>query len=317
MGGNDIYMAGDTPFSFGAGLMGVGVLLDVDGDDTYRSGPCSFGAGCFGVGVLEDLNGSDVFSSGWFGEGAGCVGIGILRNDGGNDTYELSAFGQGMGSTFGFGGLLDGGGNDVYRAGGVYRHEPLLPEDYRSFAQGFAIGFRPRAGGGIGFLCDLWGNDFYDAEVFAQGTSYWYSVGILTDEDGNDHYSATQYDQGAGIHLSSGILFDGGGRDEYFSRFGPSQGSAHDLSVGILHDVSGDDRYLAGGGQGLSLTNSIALFVDEEGDDFYGTTEVKAGQGVSRKARGFEGDTRGTDSECGGDISGPGTSLQGGECMLR
>lgn len=290
LGGNDLYDTGDVSFSCGAAVMGVGILIDVSGDDTYRCGPCSQGAGLFGCGFLVDAgDGDDVRTSGFFSQGAGCAGVGTLFDAGGNDFYIISDFGQGCGGVFGFGGLLDSGGNDVYRAGGVYTHAPLLPEDYRSFAQGFAIGFRPRAGGGVGFLLDRAGNDFYDAEVFAQACAYWYSVGILADLGGNDHYSATQYAQGSGIHLAAGHLYDAGGRDHYFSRFGPSQGTAHDFAVGVLHDREGDDRYLVGGGQGLSLTNSVAVFIDGAGNDHYSATETNAGHGISRPARGFEG----------------------------
>ena len=94
-------------------------------------------------------------------------------------------------------------------------------------ALGFAIGARPRAGGGIGVLYDRSGNDFYNAEIYAQGTSYWYSLGMLIDERGQDIYNATQYAQGAGVHLSIGYLCDGAGDDSYHSRFGPGQGGAH------------------------------------------------------------------------------------------
>ncbi|MFZ5432141.1 MAG: HEAT repeat domain-containing protein, partial [Calditrichota bacterium] len=196
-------------------------------------------------------------------------------------------YGQGFASTFGAAALVDGGGNDVYRAGGLETHAPLRPEDYRSFAQGFAIGVRPRSGGGIAILHDLGGNDFYNAEIYAQGVGYWYSLGGLIDDGGNDVYNATQYVQGAGIHLAAGVLEDRGGDDRYGSRFGPGQGAGHDLSVGVLFDHSGDDQYTISGGQGMAITNSAALFVDLAGNDTYSTTEPQIGQGGAREARDF------------------------------
>jgi hypothetical protein len=150
------------------------------------------------------------------------------------------------------------------------------------------MGFRPDAGGGIGFLYDTGGNDFYNAEVYAQATSYWYSIGMLLDREGNDYYNACQYSQGAGIHLSIGILMDESGNDHYFSRFGPSQGEGHDLAVGFLIDKKGNDNYMVSGGQGVGLTNSCGIFIDSEGNDLYASSE-RLGQGSANMARGFGG----------------------------
>ncbi|MCK4655249.1 MAG: HEAT repeat domain-containing protein, partial [Candidatus Cloacimonetes bacterium] len=190
--------------------------------------------------------------------------------------------------TFGYGMLRDAGGDDTYRTGGAYLHAPLLPEDYQSFSHGFGMGWRPRAGGGIGVLYDLNGNDFYDGEVFCEGSSYWYSLGILVDGGGNDSYNATQYAQGAGIHLSIGAFWDKGGDDQYHSRNGVVGGTAHDLSVGMLIDDKGDDSYIVSGGYGVSLTNSFALFIDKLGNDMYSTREDHS-YGSVRWGRGFAG----------------------------
>ena len=84
-----------------------------------------------------------------------------------------------------------------------------------------------------------------------------------------------------------GYLWDGGGDDSYHARFGPSQGAAHDLSVGFLLDCDGDDYYSASDGQGLSLTNSTALFIDLSGSDTY--LSRGTGQGSVRWARGSGG----------------------------
>ncbi len=196
-------------------------------------------------------------------------------------------YGQGYAGTFAAAALVDNSGNDVYRAGGLQIHMPLLPEDYRSFAQGFAIGSRPRGGGGIALLHDRAGNDFYNAEVYAQGVGYWFSLGGLIDDAGNDVYSATQYVQGAGIHLAAGVLEDRAGDDRYGSRFGPGQGGAHDLAVGMLYDHSGDDQYTINGGQGMAISNSAALFLDAAGNDTYNTSVADLGQGGVSDARSF------------------------------
>ncbi len=319
--GNDFYDARNEPFALGGALFGIAALVDMSGDDVYLGEDGSCGAGFFGVGLLYDGRGANIFEGRNFCQGAGAFGLGALVADAGetpppgpeliedrnytaglvkvpgtgsvpvrhdeNDMYRAARYSQGFASTFGAGLLYDRAGNDTYRAGGRYLHSPLLPHDFQSLSQGFSIGFRPRAGGGVGILMDEEGNDFYNAEVYAQGSSYWYSIGLLYDGGGNDRYLATQYAQGAGVHLSIGSLWDRGGDDHYVCRFGVTQGTAHDLGVAWLLDESGNDFYVVSDGQGVSLTNSTAIFIDAQGDDLYATPG--RGQGWSRWARGFTG----------------------------
>jgi hypothetical protein len=287
LSGNDSYIS-DRVCNFGAGLFGCGVLFDEEGNDVYRSSHNSLAAGLFGTGILIDGGGRDIYEGGYCTQGAALVGLGILYDGDGDDVFRAFDWTQGFGSVFGYGVLINKGGDDIYSAGGKYTHAPLRPNDYRSFAQGFGMGFRPDAGGGIGFLYDTGGNDFYNAEVYAQATSYWYSIGMLLDRAGNDYYNACQYSQGAGIHLSIGVLMDEAGNDHYFSRFGPSQGEGHDLAVGFLIDKKGNDSYMVSGGQGVGLTNSCGIFIDSEGNDLYASSE-RLGQGSANMARGFGG----------------------------
>jgi HEAT repeat protein len=287
--GNDIYFEGEKAVNQGSGFLGCGILIDGEGDDIYHGSDYSQGVGIFGTGILYDADGKDDYRAGVFSQAAGNVGIGILMDEGEeDDRYFAKIWAQGMGSVFGYGMLHDGGGDDTYRTGGAYLHAPLLPNDYQSFSHGFGMGWRPRAGGGIGVLYDKSGNDFYDGEVFCQGSAYWYSLGMLIDGAGNDSYNAAQYGQGAGIHLAIGALWDKGGDDQYHSRNGVIGGTAHDLSVGMLVDENGDDYYTVSGGYGVALTNSFALFIDKLGDDMYSTWEDLS-FGSMRWARGFAG----------------------------
>ncbi|MEO0097401.1 MAG: HEAT repeat domain-containing protein [candidate division WOR-3 bacterium] len=285
----DDYYRNENIATFASGILGSGFLFDFQGNDVYKAGDFSLASGVLGLGILWDLKGDDVYQGKIFSCASGFYGLGILFDFSGNDNYQIYNFGQGFGSTFGYGLLFDLEGNDVYYAGGKYLHIPLLPNDYRSFSQGFAIGFRPEVSGGIGFLCDMAGNDFYNGDVFTQGCSYWYSLGMLYDGKGNDKYYATEYAQGAGIHLAIGILVDSCGEDFYYSRLGPAQGEGHDLAIGILIDNDGDDFYYASGGQGIGLTNSFGLLLDKNGDDLYFNREEKFGQGFANEARGFGG----------------------------
>jgi len=319
--GNDLYDAGERTYALAGAIFGLAALLDESGDDVYRADDGSLGAGFFGAGYLRDGGGRDWFEGRNLCQGSGAFGLGALVTDApdepppgpeletdrsfelgfvpvpgtgarpirwdDNDVYVCSRQSQGFASTFGVGLLHERVGNDLYRSGGRTLHRPLLPHDFQSLAQGYSIGFRPRAAGGIGILMDDEGNDFYDAEVYAQGVSYWYSIGLLADNGGNDRYLATQYAQGAGVHLSIGSLYDRAGDDHYVCKLGVTQGTAHDLSVGLQLDDAGNDFYIVSDGQGMSITNSTAIFIDAQGDDVYATPG--AGQGWITWARGFCG----------------------------
>ncbi len=289
LAGDDLYQNEEKIISQGAGFLGYGMLLDRSGNDVYRGSDYAQGVGIFGLGLFFDEDGIDDHRAGSFSQGAGNVGSGLLIDQGiDDDHYHASLYAQGVGSVFGFGALIELGGDDSYRCGGAVLHDPLLPEDFQSFSHGFGMGWRPRAGGGIGILYDKKGNDFYDGEVYCQGASYWYSLGILIDAEGNDSYSAVQYAQGAGIHLSVGSLWDKAGDDQYHSRNGVVGGTAHDLSVASFIEEKGDDHYSVSGGYGISLTNSVGIFIDKLGNDMYSTWE-KFSFGGQRKARGFNG----------------------------
>ncbi len=320
-GGDDLYDASRKCFALGGAVLGIAALIDLSGDDIYRGDDGSEGAGFFGAGLLYDGAGRDFFEGRNLAQGAGAFGIGALvsecttppppgpdlvedrafaeglrpvpgtgatpiRHDE-NDVYLCARLSQGFASTFGVGLLYDRRGSDTYRSGGRYLHAPLRPNDFQSLSQGFSIGYRPRAGGGVGLLLDEEGNDFYNGEIYTQGVGYWYSIGLLFDGAGNDSYHASQYAQGAGVHLAIGSLWDRGGEDQYVSKFGVTQGTGHDLSTAFFLDEEGNDYYLVDNGQGVSLTNSVAVFIDACGDDFYAT--FGGGQGWVRWARDFCG----------------------------
>jgi HEAT repeat protein len=267
LAGNDRYGARRS-FSQGAGLFGIGILVDLAGDDVYEARHLSQGAGFFGCGLLADFGGNDRFEADTFCQGAGMFGAGILWQRGGDTSYRAGQIGQGFGGTGGIGLLFDEAGNDSYSAGGKYPCH-WLPGRNFSLAQGFGYGMRPFAGGGVGILADLAGDDRFLADVYGQGASYWYSVGLLLDGAGDDSYQAHQYCQGAGIHLSNGALVDWAGNDSYVAGH-ICQGAAHDYSVGMLIDRAGHDKY--GGestAQGSAINNSFALLLDVAGDDSY------------------------------------------------
>ncbi len=276
LAGNDRYAARGIGAQ-GAGIFGIGILVDCAGDDTYSAEHVAQGAGVFGCGLLADFGGQDKFSADTFAQGAGAFGVGILWQRQGDTIYRAAEKSQAFASTLGVGLLLDGAGNDKYVTGGKYPCRWLEGHNF-TLAQGMAIGLRPFAGGGVAVLCDQAGNDSYEADVYGQGASYWYSLAMLIDEAGNDTYKAYQYAQGAGIHLSSGLLWDING-DDVYDCHAICQGGAHDYSVGILLEDDGNDRYRADStAQGSAINNSFALLVDRAGNDTYTGTDPKQSQ---------------------------------------
>jgi hypothetical protein len=294
IGGNDVYdlttcaagsfrmtidLAGDDDYrgsqSAAAGVGCVDVLVDRQGNDTYRGERWSQGAGCLGVGMLIDYAGDDIYTSHWCSQGAAFLGIGLLYDHSGYDHYVADVYSQGFGYAKGFGMLLEDSGNDSYRAGWKYPDDRWPNRAHLAMSQGFGYGMRPWStgvgtDGGIGLLSDRQGDDVYDAGIFSQGGSYWYALGILHDRQGADRYSAGQYSQGSGIHLSFGALLDDAGDDSYDAYAWLEQGNAHDWSSGCLEDGAGNDTYRASGAsQGCGFFVSFGYLLDAHGDDRY------------------------------------------------
>jgi hypothetical protein len=290
--GNDSYIT-KKKFSQGSGVLGSGILVDLDGKDTFEALDGSQGAGLFGLGILYNSGGNTVFKGRYYCQGTGQHGIGMLINNDSDTLYQCSGYGQALGFFKAAGMVLDKHGNDRYLLGG-------LKPDFRdpahstvSMGQGFGKGFRAGQdfdgiSGGIGVLIDKEGDDHYFADYFAQGASYYFGIGILSDISGNDKYSAGRYAQGAGIHSSSGVLTDRTGNDFYYASFGVSQGMGHDFGVGFLKDGQGDDLYTAGTlSQGASTTGGMGIVFDADGKDMYTVkqkgqahTEDESGMGI-------------------------------------
>ncbi len=270
LGGNDIYNG-----FIASGVGCVDVLVDCNGNDVYRGTRWTQGAGCLGVGILADFGGDDIYTSHWCSQGAAMLGIGLLYDHSGSDHYIADVYSQGFAYTKGFGMLLDRSGNDSYRAGWKYPDDRWPNRAHLAMSQGFGYGMRPWStgigtDGGIGLLSDKQGDDVYDAGIFSQGGSYWYSLGILHDWQGADRYSAGQYSQGSGIHLSFAALLDDSGDDSYDAYAWLEQGNAHDWSSGCLEDWAGNDTYRSSGAaQGCGFFVSFGYLLDSHGDDRY------------------------------------------------
>lgn len=298
MEGDDTYRGQD--YAVACGVWGVSILIDMQGDDTYIARNYSIGCGVFGIGILIDGSGDDSYFGDTFTQGAGGFGIGILKDLSGNDRYDGALYAQGFASTCGIGILGDQSGNDIYTIRPKYIDEIRYLDHYLSLSQGFTIGFRPDLSAGIGVIFDRGGNDCYVADIFAQGSSYWYGIGGIVEHGGNDTYIAYQYAQGAGTHITIGALIDRSGDDTYVSK-GVSQGCGHDLSLGMLCDETGNDSYVAFDlSQGAGNANGIGILIDVSGDDSYSAKRAHNTQGYGdfRREYGSVGvllDIQGTD----------------------
>jgi hypothetical protein len=277
--GNDTYMSTRTG-SMGSGIMGAGVLMDLEGDDIYSGSILSQGSGFLGIGCLIDLQGKDLYSAEEISQGAAIFGTGIMIDGKGDDKYSGAKYIQGFGGPGGRGILLDISGNDLYRAGVKYGSTYGTPGVYHTVAQGAGWGLRGKAAGGVGIMHDSAGNDIYIAGNFSQGTGYYLGLGILMDDAGNDRYIGSRYCQGSAAHLASGLILDRKGSDTYSARIAASQGGAWDLSFACALDLEGDDEYEGGDlALGAGAQNAIGLFYDGYGKDRYSANPMGMGFG--------------------------------------
>lgn len=268
LSGDDTYISAENCW-LGAGVLGLGFLVDLKGNDVYRGENFAFGAGFFGVGFLLDREGNDRYISGMFSQGAGALGLGILCDLEGDDSYRTALDSQGFGFVGGGGFLLDYRGNDIFFSGGVVPDYREKSGAHQTLSQGFGLGCRPFASGGLGILYNGEGDDTYEGSYFSQGSAYWLSIGMLIDKKGNDQYKARRYSQGAGTHWPIGVLIDFEGDDHYVS-WGVSQGCGHDRAIGILWDGQGNDHYRAEWlSQGAGNDSGRGLLMDEKGNDIY------------------------------------------------
>ncbi|MBS1262561.1 MAG: hypothetical protein MAG453_01916 [Calditrichaeota bacterium] len=271
----------------GAAILGAGVLIDVDGDDSYTSRRLSQGASMLGYGVLADYAGDDSYRLWTSGQGGAYFGVGVALDGSGDDEYFIHGDGQGYGGVGGAGALVNHSGRDRYYAEPVVSDSVFRP-DYHSregslnysYAQGCGIGRRGDIGdghswaGGLGVLIDLHGDDEYVSANWSLGCGYWYGIGMLWDGDGDDRYRAAAWSSGAGAHFAIGAHIDEGGNDEVrlWEDSGYGIAFGHDYAVALHINRGGDDLYrVRGDGLAHAINMSQVFFIDTEGDDRYET----------------------------------------------
>ena len=269
--GDDAYET-HAPMSQACGDMGVGMIVDMSGNDSYVGTFFTQGTGFLGVGVLVDEAGDDVYRGIKMSQGVGNWGFGALLDRAGNDRYEAHVYAQGVGLPGGFGLLSDSGnGDDNYYCKGLDPTGYGTDGVFEGWGQGVAMGYRPYASGGVGVVYDQGGSDYMEAGNFSQGGGYFYGMGLLfADGKENDHYIGSRYNQAFSAHHASGIMIEAGGDDRYTTRNFVAQGLAWDESSSLFLDESGNDRYEGGSfSQGASAMNGWSIFIDLDGEDTY------------------------------------------------
>ncbi len=285
MAGNDEYRP--APFGLptqGAGVLGVGVLWDVEGRDRYEAdGPLAQGVAQVGVGLLMDEAGDDTYEATTTAQGAAFFGVGMLADASGSDRYLCHGECQGFGGSGGVGVLAEGGGDDRFTAevmpDRVYRpdYHAGMERNITS-AQGVGMGRRGDGSdghswaGGLGLLLDLGGSDRYEAGTFSQGCGYWFGTGVLYEVEGDDVYESVNFSHGSGAHFCIGAVIDDAGDDEHRAVHTGTcaLGFGWDYTNALLLDRGGDDLY-EGVDAVLGVANgrSNALAIDLGGDDRY------------------------------------------------
>ncbi len=282
LAGNDAYES-HRRFTQGCGVMGIGILVDRSGDDSYIGTSFTQGVGYFGVGLLIDDAGHDRYRGLKLHQGVGLWGVGALIDKAGNDRYDAQLYSQGVGLAHGVGLLHDVSGDDRYYAKGQRPTGYGTPGVFDAWSQGCGLGFRLDASGGIGLLVDGAGRDHYQAGNFSQGGGYYFAWGILYDAGkGDDRYIASRYGQGWSAHQAVGTFIEEGGDDHYTTRNAVNTGLAWDQCVTLFLEEGGNDTYQGGGfSQGASAHNAISLFYDLGGRDHYSRVQPARAGGNS------------------------------------
>ena len=100
---------------------GIGVLLDLAGNDRYDAQVFTQGVGYYeGLGMLLDDGGNDRFESAWYAMGAGvhyAAGVFLKRGVGSDVYHSTHEMALGSGNDLSVGVFVDEGGDDEYTAG--------------------------------------------------------------------------------------------------------------------------------------------------------------------------------------------------------
>ncbi|MCA1812322.1 MAG: hypothetical protein LC624_00030, partial [Halobacteriales archaeon] len=217
---------------------GVAKVPNLDAECTHDLIPRRVGAqgaGIIGVGILADTAGSNTFLAKTLSQGMGHGGIGLMYLGSGDDTLRAVRSAQGVGVFGGWGVLVNEGGHDQYLsympAGGTLNIDLGVCDDTSRYMQGSAFGrVTGVATGVLGLLHDRGGDDVYACDGKCQGAAAVFAAAALVDDAGDDAYRANLEAMGYGEGhsstggLSAGVLVDRAGDDTYLIGAAPGIG---------------------------------------------------------------------------------------------
>jgi hypothetical protein len=322
---------GSSPLSPCNNGVAAAVVVEAAGDDTYRAQQDAVGAACQlaqgagangGVGVLLDLAGNDTYEAvqhvdvqeghpSQVVQGAGFSdGIGILVDRRGKDAYLAARSGsnlaanvvtqlaQGAGRTHGFGVLVDAAGADAYRASYEAQH---LGGARFQLVQGAALGSLQSS---VGMLLDLGGDDQYAAtadealEQWAQGAGDAQAFGALVDEWGNDQYHVAATSNAGTRQSAQGSASRDGGHGMLIELDGDDDYEATSTATGLVACDSGCARQRAQGAAEFGgvqvgvptepradLAGPVGVLLDAGGNDRY-EASMSGASGIFQVAQG-------------------------------
>jgi hypothetical protein len=301
LAGQDTYVHPGPGTQGYGGFGGFGALVDLQGQDLYKSRVLAQGTGQIaGAGVLVDAAGDDRYDVTLQGQGyAQDAGLGLLVDGAGNDEYRSFVLGQGTGFIAGLlGGLVDGSGDDTYTCDGIADFSdsilPVVASRPGSTCQG--TGF-----GGNGLLADGAGDDDYETASSFRNAAL-LGAGVHVDGGGTDRFDGAEWSNGVGALGASVLVAEGTGDNAFYANqtFAPwidvyvgANGEGY-TGVGALVTGTGDDtldmavdkgtrldQYACGAG--CSFEGGTGLVASAGGDDVY-RSEVGQGGSVGGQA---------------------------------
>jgi hypothetical protein len=310
LGGNNVYRA-TKPGVQGGAVLGVSMLLNLEGNNLYEARDVAQGSCLAGVGILLDHGGNNKFRGLRRVQGHALGGIGVLIARGPHNDFHAAMWAQGFGSPLGFGLIDNLGGEDHYYCGGLYpnSYKPETP-GYEGWGQGVGAGIRQSADGGIGVLLDGGGHNVYEFDYLSHGGGYWCGMGFARDFGPDNKYFICRksfyggerterlfqrFGCGWGCHYALGFCFADGGNNVFEGTIMGS-GMGWDCSVGALCCFAGGNHFQATGGltQGCGAQGSLGILYH------YGDKAVYDGYGQGYAPSGI---SYHNPSACGGNFS--------------
>lgn len=227
-----------------ASTQGVGWLVDLAGDDTYRAGGVILNSPLFADIHYSNAQG---FGTGYREDTGGLSGgIGLLTDLSGDDAYIGETYCQAASYWFGMGSLYDAKGHDTYRA--------------YHYSQSSAMHLCGA------FLFDLAGDDSYAVTWGAcHAIGHDYGVAFFLDRAGDDLYASRDASPGTGNANGLGVFIDGAGQDRYIgppATGNPARGTG---SLGVFVDMNGPDKFMDGLADGAGrVSTQWAVALDQE-----------------------------------------------------